>query len=97
MFERVGGGLVVERTDDARRILRRQFFDDVGEFRRMEAREPVLGDREAHVEGIDVGDWRDVIPGDDRAWKAPEETGCEAPPTQTTQKTAGANVGGDDP
>ena len=42
MLERVGGGFVVERSDDARGVAGREVADDLGEVRGMQPRQPVF-------------------------------------------------------
>ena len=59
--KRIGRDLVIQRRDNLRALVVREVFDDVGDLRRMQTRESVVGDFEAHVGRIG-GEILDVRP-----------------------------------
>ena len=97
MFEGVGGGLVVECPDDARRVVGREIADDLGEVGGVQPRQPVLGDRELDLRGVEIVQRRDVVPGDQRARDPRDDGRRDAAPAEAAHDPADPDVGGDQP
>ena len=96
MLERVGGRFVVERLHDASRVARREVADDIGQLRRMQAREALARHRQPHVRGIDVGNRRDVVPSDQRTRNAVQQVWRKPARAEPPQEAREADVGRDD-
>src|SRR6202011_4192735 len=92
VFERVRRALVVERTNDPRGVLRGEFADDVCQFGGMQPGEAMFRDGEADLRRAEVVERRDVVPGDQRARDAIDQSRNDLRRTQPAQQTTDADV-----